>query len=116
MHVTSVNGQTGDVSLDIDDLTDVDTSSPGHVPTDGQALVWDAGMSHWMPGTVSSSGGGIPEAPEDNKVYGRENATWVVVADGETGPVLSVNGQTGAVKIGVEQLDDFAYYPDSQIR
>ena len=112
--VTSVNGQTGDVSLDIDDLTDVDTSSPGHVPTDGQALVWDAGMNHWMPGTVSSSGGGIPEAPEDNKVYGRENATWVVVTDGETGPVLSVNGQTGAVKIGVEQLDDFAYYPDSQ--
>jgi hypothetical protein len=109
--VTSVNGQTGAVSLDIDDLTDVDTSSPGHVPTDGQALVWDAGMSHWMPGTVSSS---IPEAPEDNKVYGRENATWVVVADGETGPVLSVNHQTGAVKIGVEELEDFAYYPASE--
>ena len=107
--VTSVNGQTGAVSLDIDDLTDVDTSSPGHVPTDGQALVWDAGMSHWMPGTVSSSGDGIPEAPIDNKVYGRENATWVVVADGETGPVLSVNHQTGAVKIGVEELEDFAY-------
>jgi hypothetical protein len=112
--VTSVNDQTGAVSLDINDLTDVDTSSPGHVPTDGQALVWDAGMSHWMPGTVSSSSDGIPEAPEDNKVYGRENATWVVVADGETGPVLSVNHQTGAVKIGVEELEDFAYYPASE--
>lgn len=111
--VTSVNGQTGDVSLDIDDLTDVDTSSPGHVPTNGQALVWNASMSHWMPGTVEG-GGGIPEAPEDNKVYGRENAEWVVVADGETGPVLSVNGQTGAVSVGVEQLADFAYYPASE--
>ena len=110
--VTSVNGQTGDVSLDIDDLTDVDTSSPGHVPTNGQALVWNTSMSHWMPGTVEG-GGGIPEAPEDNKVYGRENAEWVVVADGETGPVLSVNGQTGSVSVGVEQLADFAYYPSS---
>ena len=112
--VLSVNGQTGVVALDINDLTDVVTEGAGHVPTDGQALIWDAGMNHWMPGTVSSSGGGIPEAPEDNKVYGRENATWVVVADGETGPVLSVNGQTGAVKIGVEELDDFAYYPAAQ--
>ena len=28
--------------------------------------------------------------------------------------VSSVNGQIGAVEIGVEQLTDFAYYPDSQ--
>jgi hypothetical protein len=112
--VTSVNGQTGAVALDINDLTDVVTEGAGHIPADGQALVWDSGMSHWMPGTVSSSGDGIPEAPVDNKVYGRENATWVVVADGETGPVLSVNHQTGAVKIGVEELEDFAYYPASE--
>ena len=110
--VTSVNGQTGDVSLDINDLTDVDTESPGHVPRDGQALTWDAGMNHWMPASVVAEGA-VPEAPEDNKVYGRENATWVVIADGETGPVLSVNNQTGAVRIGVEELIDFAYYPES---
>jgi hypothetical protein len=113
--VTSVNGQIGDVSLDINALTDVDTSSPGHVPTDGQALVWDANMNHWMPGTVESAGG-IPEAPEDNKVYGRENAEWVVVADGETGPVLSVNNQTGVVSIGVEELANFEEYPEGGTR
>ena len=33
----------------IDGLTDVDTSSSGHVPADEQVLTWDAGMSHWMP-------------------------------------------------------------------
>jgi hypothetical protein len=33
----------------IDGLTDVDTSSSGHVPADEQVLTWDSGMSHWMP-------------------------------------------------------------------
>ena len=109
--VTSVNGQTGDVSLDINDLTDVDTKSPGHVPSDGQALIWDSGMNHWMPADVVAESS-VPEAPEDNKVYGRENAEWVVIADGETGPVLSVNNQTGAVSIGVEELTNFKEYTE----
>lgn len=113
--VTSVNGQTGDVSLDINDLTDVDTESPGHIPRDGQALTWDAGMNHWMPASVVAEGA-VPEAPEDNKVYGRENATWVVIADGEVGPVLSVNDQTGAVRIGVEELINYEGYNEGQTR
>ena len=33
----------------IDGLTDVDTSSSGHVPADEEVLTWDSGMSHWMP-------------------------------------------------------------------
>ena len=47
-------------------------------PTDGQALVWDNANSKWEPGTVSGGG------------------------------VSSVNTQTGAVSLGVEDLDDFA--------
>ena len=31
-------------------LSDVDTTSAGHVPTDGQALLWSQTMGHWMPG------------------------------------------------------------------
>jgi hypothetical protein len=40
----------------LDDLVDVDTSSSP--PTDGQALVFDAGSGLWAPRTVSSGGGG----------------------------------------------------------
>ena len=59
--VISVNGQGGVVTLGITDLTDVDTSSAGHVPTDGQFLSWDESMGHWMPATVT-----IPEVPVNN--------------------------------------------------
>jgi hypothetical protein len=38
----------------LDSLTDVTAPSP----TDGQALVWDAGTSKWINGTVSGGGGG----------------------------------------------------------
>ena len=47
-------------------------------PTDGQALIWDNTAQKWEPGTVS--GGGA---------------------------VTSVNTQTGAVSLGIEDLDDF---------
>jgi hypothetical protein len=40
----------------INDLGDVDTTS--NAPTDGQALVWDATATNWVPGTVAASGGG----------------------------------------------------------
>ena len=58
-NVISVNGQDGVVSLSIDNLTDVDTSSADHIPTDGQALVWKSAMSHWMPETIGGSGGSL---------------------------------------------------------
>ena len=59
--VISVNGQGGVVSLGLHDMNDVDVSSAGHVPEDGQALVWDNAMGHWMPGTID-----IPEVPVNN--------------------------------------------------
>lgn len=42
-------------SASINNLGDVQTSGSGHTPANGDALVWNSGMSHWMPGTVSSS-------------------------------------------------------------
>lgn len=54
--VTAPTGGGGGASA-IDDLTDVDTSSAGHTPTDGQSLVWDASMGHWMPQTITGGGG-----------------------------------------------------------
>lgn len=69
--VVSVNGQGGIVSLGIGDMTDVDTSSAGHTPSDGNALVWDEAMGHWMPGDSASNivdQGDFAYAPASNTV------------------------------------------------
>ena len=47
--VDSVNGQTGVVDLDVEDLSNVSTTTP----TDGQALLWDNSAGEWIPGNVS---------------------------------------------------------------
>lgn len=47
--VESVNGQTGTVSLSLDNLSDVNTSVPA--PTDGQALVWSTASQTWQVGS-----------------------------------------------------------------
>lgn len=57
-YLTISNGNYVDLSAlaggggasNITDLGDVDTSSAGHTPTNGQALVWSQAMGHWMPG------------------------------------------------------------------
>ena len=62
--VVSVNGYGGIVNLAINDLIDVqvDSSADGsHYPQNGDALVWDTAMGHWMPGTID-----IPEVPVNN--------------------------------------------------
>ena len=61
--VLSVNGQSGIVSLGIGDMTDVDTSSAGHVPADGQSLVWNQAMGHWMPADATLVIGSLPTLP-----------------------------------------------------
>ena len=40
---------------EIDDLTDVDTSTTA--PTEGQALVWDSSEGSWVPGDVAATAG-----------------------------------------------------------
>ena len=55
----------------------MDTSTTA--PTDGQALVWNAADSEWQPGTIASGGGAV----------------------------TSVNGETGVVSLGVQEMDDF---------
>ena len=42
----------GGGAADLSGLADVDTQSPGHIPTNGQALVWSQSMGHWMPGNL----------------------------------------------------------------
>lgn len=47
--VDSVNGETGAVELDVEDLGNVSTAAPA----DGQALLWDNSAGEWVPGDVS---------------------------------------------------------------
>jgi hypothetical protein len=48
-------GETGPITLALDDLTDVDLSTP---PTDGQAIVWHAASQTYRAATISAGGGG----------------------------------------------------------
>ena len=61
--VVSVNGKQGLVVLELTDLPDVDTSSAGHVPADGQSLVWNESMGHWMPADATLVIGSLPTLP-----------------------------------------------------
>lgn len=78
--VDSVNGQTGVVLLGVDNLIDADTSTTP--PADGQALVWSQVDGKWVPG--AGSGGG--------------------------GAVSSVNGETGDVSLGIQDMNDYRPY------
>lgn len=49
--IIEVGGSGGGGATDIDDLTDVDTSTVA--PTDGQLLIYDNAASKWKPGDVS---------------------------------------------------------------
>jgi len=66
--VVSVNGQTGVVQLYLDDLLDVNTTSP----TNGDVLTWDSGTSTWIAAAPTGGGGtytvdnGLTENPANN--------------------------------------------------
>lgn len=62
----------------IDDLTDVDTSTTS--PTDGQVLTWSNTNNQWEPADATGGGGGA---------------------------VDSVNGQTGVVSLGIQDMNDY---------
>ena len=51
-----LNGQVSDISNHgIGGLSDVETSSAGHIPSDGDFLVWNESHNHWMPGQGSTT-------------------------------------------------------------
>ena len=78
----NIDATSGSSISSISDLTDVDTSSSGHVPSNGQALVWNQSMSHWMPGTVSGSGGGTLVADGGNFANGTSLVSTSTTYDG----------------------------------
>ena len=60
----------------IGELSDVETRSAGHVPSDGQVLTWHDSMNHWMPMDISipgaaNTGGVAITNPEGDLVEGQ---------------------------------------------
>jgi hypothetical protein len=61
------------------------------------AITFTAGQSISLSNTgntVQISGTGVPEAPNDGNLYGRQNMAWTAIP-ATSNPIVAVNGQTG---------------------
>lgn len=86
--VDSVNGQTGIVVLDLDDLGDVDAASP----TNGYSLTWNSTSNKWEP-AAPSGGLSNPMTTAGDIIVGGASGTPTRLAAGATaGHVLTSNG------------------------
>ena len=67
-------------SSSIGELTDVQTTGTGHVPSDGQTLVWNAGHNHWMPGDIAIPGaantGGVTITNPEGDLAEGQSLQW----------------------------------------
>jgi len=88
--VVSVNGQTGTVSLNIDNLTDVDTTTVA--PTSGQLLSYNG--AQWTPTDAP-----VPVAGSDTQVQFNDTG----VLSGDTG--LTFDATTNELTVGVSNAD-----------
>ena len=94
--VTSVNSLTGAVSLDLDALSDVNASSP----TDGQVLSWDNSASEWVASTASGGGGGTKIEQGDTKAEVTDTGSdgvFSVTTDGTERLRVTSNGDVSIV-------------------
>lgn len=67
------------VEVEIPDLPEISAATNGKVMSnDGTSLIW-------IDPPTGGGGGGIGEAPEDGKLYGRQNAAWAEVPEGGGG-------------------------------
>ena len=98
-NVDSVNGQTGTVSLDLDDLTDVDTTTDP--PDADDVLAWDGTL--WTPAALTAADtGAIPASLIDAKgdvIVGTAADTAARLGVGSDGQVLTADSaQASGVK------------------
>jgi hypothetical protein len=93
----------------INSLSDVNTTA---VPTDGQALLWNAATSNWIPGTVSGGGGGtaattflaLTDTPAN---YTSAGSRFVKVNSGATGLEFVAGIQSSDVSaLSINALSD----------
>jgi hypothetical protein len=121
--VDSVNGQTGVVILNMDDINDVQATNA----TEGQYLIYNANASAWQAKSVSAggvqsvSGDGVDNTDPQNPVIsfptldeigaysntnpnGYQNVSQVVAYAN----VVSVNGQSGVVVLDADDIGAYA--------
>lgn len=55
----------------------------------------------------------LSDAPSDGSTYARKDADWIAIGSGG-GAVDSVNGQTGVVLLGLQEITDGAYGVENQ--
>lgn len=101
--VDSVNGQTGIVVLALDDLDDVDATTP----TDQDVLTWDAGSSSWIP--QAAGGGGLTNWTEGVNTSAPNNAGTPVATFTATNAATNVD----AALIAKGQGATLAQTPDN---
>jgi len=82
-------------ALSIDAFTDVRTTGAGHVPSDGQTLIWHESMGHWMPGDIPVAVGDV-----QGSVFGDDSTLLV---DGVNG---LVTGNINSVAATVKAIDN----------
>lgn len=85
--VDSVNGQTGVVVLELDDLDDVDAATP----SDGDALTWVAANNAWEP-VAGGGGGGMsnPMTTAGDIIIGGSSGTPQRLAAGTNTHILTM--------------------------
>ena len=106
--VTSVNGETGDVVLDAADIGALAPGDNVSELTNDAGYITDAGVTQLTAGagisldpvdglgsvqiTATGGGGGIPEAPNDGRQYGRQSESWTEITGGSGGVTSIIAG------------------------
>ena len=107
--VTSVNGETGEVVLELGDLDDVSIAGV----TDKQVLVYDSGSSSWIPASAASLAvdvdlGYTPAADGGTVTNSAGDDAAIPMANGTTAG-LSLNDFTDADKTKLDGIDLSTY-------
>lgn len=118
--VDSVNGQTGVVILDTDDVaegatnlyyTEARVAANAAVAAATAHVATTSGNPH---GVTLADVGGIADAPSDGNQYARQDGSWAQVTAG----VASVNEQTGVVVLDTDDVDEGAtnlYHTEARV-
>ena len=79
-------------------------------PVSGQVLTWDG--NNWVAADQAGGGGGVTSIIAGAGIsVDQATGDVTVTATGGGGAVDSVNGQTGVVSLGIQDMDDFSLNP-----
>lgn len=81
-------GNLGGGAETLDDLTDVDLSTP---PTDGQVLKYDDVTSTWVPGDDDTGSGSLPTASAKGDLAVYDGDSWEILTAGDDDDVLTAD-------------------------